>query len=94
MKLNQIFENNKQWILEKLKIDTEYFSKLSKGQNPEILYIGCSDSRVTAEELMGINPGEAFVHRNIANMVPNTDLNSMSVINYAVYHLKVNHVVV
>ena len=94
MKLNQIFENNKRWILEKLKIDADYFSKLSEGQNPEILYIGCSDSRVTAEELMGINPGEAFVHRNIANMVPNTDLNSMSVINYAVYHLKVNHVVV
>mgnify|MGYP003631331495 CR=1 FL=1 len=94
MDLNQIFENNKQWISEKLKIDSDYFSKLSKGQSPEILYIGCSDSRVTAEELMGINPGEAFVHRNIANMVPNTDLNSMSVINYAVYHLKVNHVVV
>ena len=67
---------------------------MSKGQNPEILYIGCADSRVTAEELMGVAPGEAFIHRNIANMVPNTDLSSMSVIHYAVDHLKVNHIIV
>ena len=70
------------------------FSNLSKGQTPDILYIGCSDSRVSAEELMGIAPGEAFVLRNIANMVPNTDLSAMAIIDYAVLHLKVNHVVV
>lgn len=94
MDIKQIFSNNKDWVNSKLEINPDYFNHLSEGQSPEILYIGCSDSRVTAEELMGINPGDAFVHRNIANMVPNTDLNSMSVIEYAVAHLKVNHVVV
>lgn len=94
MDINQIFINNQQWIDEKLKIDKDYFKKLSLGQNPKVLYIGCSDSRVTAEELMGAQPGEVFVHRNIANMVPNTDLSAMSVINYAVSHLKVNHIVI
>ena len=78
----------------KLNLDPDYFSNLSIGQNPKILYIGCSDSRVTAEELMGLEPGEAFVHRNIANMVPNTDLSSMSVIDYAVVYLKVQHIIV
>lgn len=94
MDIKQIFKNNQEWVQKKLQIDTNYFKDLSKGQNPDILYIGCSDSRVTAEDLMGVAPGEAFVHRNIANMVPNTDLNVMSVINYAVVHLKVNHIVV
>lgn len=94
MDIKQIFKNNQGWIKDKLNVDASYFEDLSKGQNPDILYIGCSDSRVTAEELMGISPGEAFVHRNIANMVPNTDLNVMSVIDYAVLHLKVNNVVV
>lgn len=94
MKLAHIFENNQAWIQSKLDLDPDYFKNLSDGQNPDILYIGCSDSRVTAEELMGVNPGEAFVHRNIANMVPNTDLNSMSVIEYAVKYLEVKHVVV
>ncbi|PKB17752.1 carbonic anhydrase [Flavobacterium sp. 5] len=94
MDIKQIFENNQNWIAKQLKIDEDYFKKLSDGQSPEFLYIGCSDSRVSAEELMGIEPGKVFVHRNIANMVPNTDLNSMSVINYAVVHLKVNHIVV
>jgi carbonic anhydrase len=94
MEISQIFENNKSWIAEKQKVDGNYFKNLSKGQNPEILYIGCSDSRVSAEELMGVKPGEVFVHRNIANMVPNTDLSAMSVINYAVSQLKVNHIVV
>lgn len=94
MEINQIFKNNQSWVQEKLNVDPNYFNNLSKGQNPDILYIGCSDSRVTAEELMGVSPGEAFIHRNIANMVPNTDLSSMSVIDYAVQHLKVNHVVV
>jgi carbonic anhydrase len=94
LNIEYIFENNEKWIAEKLKIDPNYFKELTKGQNPEILYIGCSDSRVSAEDLMGVQPGDVFVHRNIANMVPNTDLNVMSVINYAVSHLKVKHVVV
>ena len=94
MDLAHIFTNNQHWIAEKLKTDADFFRNLSQGQNPKVLYIGCSDSRVTAEELMGTKPGEVFVHRNIANMVPNTDLSAMSVINYAVSHLKVNHVVV
>lgn len=94
MNIRQIFANNKIWIAEKLKLEPEYFKNLSMGQSPEILYIGCSDSRVSAEELMGAKPGEVFVHRNIANMVPNTDLSVMSVINYSVSYLKVKHVVV
>ncbi|NOR27348.1 MAG: carbonic anhydrase [Lutibacter sp.] len=94
MDIKKIFDNNQKWIVKKLGINQNYFKNLSEGQNPEILYIGCSDSRVSAEELMGLEPGEVFVHRNIANMVPNTDLNVMSVINYAVTHLKVKHVVV
>jgi len=94
MDINQIFKNNENWVQKKLAVEPEYFTNLSKGQTPDILYIGCSDSRVTAEELMGIVPGEAFVLRNIANMVPNADLSVMSVINYAVSHLKVNHIVV
>jgi carbonic anhydrase len=94
MEIEKIFKNNQNWVQDKLNLDPNYFSNLSKGQNPTILYIGCSDSRVTAEELMGIAPGDAFVHRNIANMVPNNDLSAMSVIDYAVVHLKVDHVVV
>ena len=94
MNIEEIFSNNKKWIEERLQIDENYFKNLSTGQKPEILYIGCSDSRVSAEELMGVQPGEVFVHRNIANMVPNTDLNVMSVINYAVTHLKVKHLVI
>ena len=94
MDIKQIFENNQKWIVKKLKVDKNYFKNLSEGQKPEVLYIGCSDSRVSTEELIGAAPGEVFVHRNIANMVPNTDLSSMSVINYAVTNLKVKHVVV
>ena len=94
MDIKTIFDNNKKWVDEKLGLDKDYFKNLSEGQSPDILYIGCSDSRVTAEDIMGIQPGEAFVHRNIANMVPNTDLNVMSVIEYAVKYLKVSHIVV
>ncbi|MBC9797335.1 carbonic anhydrase [Sinomicrobium weinanense] len=94
MELTKVFENNEKWIARKLEADPDYFKNLSKGQSPEILYIGCSDSRVTAEDLMGAQPGEVFVHRNIANMVTSIDLNVMSVLNYAVNHLKVKHVVV
>ncbi len=94
MDIKQIFKNNESWIKDKLAIDKDFFKNLSKDQRPEILYIGCSDSRVTAEELMGIQPGEAFVHRNIANMVSNIDLNVQTVLNYAVNQLEVQHIVV
>ncbi len=94
MNLNSVFENNEKWINHKLSADKDFFENLGKGQNPELLYIGCSDSRVTAEDLMGLGPGEVFVTRNIANMVISIDLNVMSVVNYAVEHLKVNHIVV
>lgn len=94
MEIKSIFANNQKWIQEKEKNDPDYFKKLSYGQNPQILYIGCSDSRVTAEELMGAKPGEVFVHRNIGNILPNSDISSMSVINYAVVHLKVNHIII
>jgi carbonic anhydrase len=94
MNIQTIFDNNRQWVAEKLGQDKDYFKNLSKGQNPEILYIGCSDSRVTAEELMGVGPGDAFILRNIANMVSALDLSAMSVINYAVEALKVSHIVV
>jgi len=94
MNLDKVFQNNEKWIKEKIALDANYFDDLGKGQQPELLYIGCSDSRVTAEDLMGLGPGEVFVHRNIANMVSGIDLNAMSVIEYAVEHLKVAHVVV
>ncbi|WP_372651503.1 carbonic anhydrase [Halobacteriovorax sp.] len=94
MDIKQIFKNNELWIKDKLSMDKDFFKNLSKDQRPEILYIGCSDSRVTAEELMGVSPGEAFVHRNVANMVSNIDLNVQTVLNYAVNQLEVKHVVV
>lgn len=91
---DKIFENNEKWIADKLNQNPDYFTNLSKGQSPDYLYIGCSDSRVTAEDLMGVSPGEVFIHRNIANMVISIDLNVMSVLNYAVNHLKVKHIIV
>ncbi|MDX1902907.1 MAG: carbonic anhydrase [Thermonemataceae bacterium] len=94
MEFKQIFENNEKWIAEKLANDTQYFEKLSKGQNPEFLYIGCSDSRVTAEDLMGLQPGEVFIHRNIANQVVSTDNNVNAVVQYAIEHLKVKYIIV
>ncbi len=91
---DEIFENNRKWLSEKKASQTDFFEHLSKGQSPEILYIGCSDSRVTAEELTGTQPGQMFVHRNIANLVPNNDNSSQSVVTYAVEYLKVKHIVV
>ncbi|MDJ1472320.1 carbonic anhydrase [Cytophagaceae bacterium DM2B3-1] len=91
---DEIFENNRKWVLEKKASQNDFFEHLSKGQSPEILYIGCSDSRVTAEELTGTQPGQMFVHRNIANLVPNNDNSSQSVVAYAVEYLKVKHIVV
>ncbi len=90
----QIFANNEAWVAEKVSKDKNYFKNLSKGQSPQILYIGCSDSRVTAEEMTGVKPGEMFVHRNVANLVPNNDNNSAAVIEYAIAYLKVRHVIV
>jgi carbonic anhydrase len=90
----RIFENNRRWIAARTGQDKAFFSKLANNQNPEYLYIGCSDSRVTAEELMGAGPGDVFVHRNVGNLVNNTDLNAMSVIDYAVRMLNVKHIVV
>lgn len=89
-----VFQNNEKWIAEKLRLDPAYFEKLSGGQSPEFLYIGCSDSRVTAEDLTGIQPGQVFVHRNIANLVVSTDNNVNAVIQYAVEYLKVRHIIV
>lgn len=94
MDFQRIFENNEKWIAEKLAGDPSYFEKLSRGQSPEFLYIGCSDSRVTAEDLMGVQPGEVFIHRNIANQVISTDSNVNAVVQYAVEHLKVRHIIV
>ncbi len=90
----QIFRNNETWIAAKKATDAAFFEKLAKEQNPDYLYIGCSDSRVTAEEMMGAEPGEVFVHRNIANVVSNTDLNVLSVIEFAVKQLHVKHIIV
>ncbi len=94
MDINKVFNNNKDWVKEKLQEDQDYFENLAKGQSPELLYIGCSDSRVSAEQFMGLNPGEVFVHRNVANVFSNLDVSAASVLNYAVAHLKVNHIVV
>lgn len=90
----ELFENNKRWVEQIAGTDTNYFEKLAREQNPDYLYIGCSDSRVTAEEMMGLGPGEVFVHRNVANLVNSVDLNVMSVINYSIRHLHVKHVIV
>lgn len=91
---DQIFENNRRWSEAKRHHNAEYFPKLAAEQHPDYLYIGCSDSRVPANEIMGVGPGDVFVHRNIANVVANIDLNAAAVIEYAVVHLAVKHIVV
>lgn len=90
----RVFANNREWAAKQAEKDPEFFSKLSAGQTPEYLWIGCADSRIPAEQITGLEPGEAFIHRNIANLVNNIDLNVMSVINYAVRHLHVKHIIV
>lgn len=90
----KLLENNKNWVEEKLNLDPDFFNRLAKGQSPEFLWVGCSDSRVPANEITGTNPGEIFVHRNIANMVVHTDFNFHSVLQYAVDVLKVKHIIV
>lgn len=91
---SRLIENNKTWVADQLKMDPAFFDKLSKGQSPEYLWIGCSDSRVPAESITGTEPGEMFVHRNIANMVVHSDMNLLSVLSYAVDVLKVKHIIV
>jgi carbonic anhydrase len=90
----KILDNNKKWVETSLANDPNYFADLAKGQTPPLLWIGCSDSRVPANEIIGAKPGEVFVHRNIANMVVHTDMNMLSVLDYAVNVLKVKHVLV
>jgi carbonic anhydrase len=90
----KIIENNKKWVEAKLKIRPDYFNNLAESQHPPLLWIGCSDSRVPANEIIGAEPGEVFVHRNIANMVVHSDMNMLSVLDYAVNALKVRHVIV
>ncbi|WP_396161563.1 carbonate dehydratase [Flavobacterium sp.] len=90
----KILENNKNWVEKKLAISPEFFNNLAEGQQPPLLWIGCSDSRVPANEIIGAEPGEVFVHRNIANMVIHSDMNMLSVLDYAVNALKVKHVIV
>ncbi|TNE84544.1 MAG: carbonic anhydrase [Deltaproteobacteria bacterium] len=91
---DQVFENNRKWVEEMAGKDASFFTNLAKAQNPDFLYIGCADSRVPANVIMGVEPGNVFVHRNIANLVLHTDLNVQSVIEYAVTHLQVKHIVV
>lgn len=90
----KILENNKKWVAKKLELDPDYFKKLVDTQNPPLLWIGCSDSRIPANEVIGAQPGEVFVHRNIANMVVHSDMNMLSVLDYAVNVLKVKHIIV
>ena len=92
--LPNLFENNRQWAESIKKIHPDFFRELSEQQSPEYLWIGCSDSRVPANEIVGLMPGEVFVHRNVANVVVHTDLNCLSVLQYAVEVLKVQHVMV
>ncbi|HET7361475.1 MAG TPA: carbonate dehydratase [Salinimicrobium sp.] len=91
---NEIIKNNKKWVASKLNEDPDYFEKLAAGQQPNLLWIGCADSRVPANEIIGAPPGEVFVHRNIANLVVHSDMNMLSVLDYAVNILKVRHVIV
>ena len=90
----KLLDNNKKWVDDKLSQDPEFFKKLSSGQKPPVLWIGCADSRVPANEIIGAQPGEVFVHRNIANMVVHSDMNMLSVLDYAVNVLEVKHVIV
>lgn len=92
--LNVLLENNKQWSRDTMARDPDFLPTLAKQQEPDFLWIGCSDSRVPANDIVGMLPGELFVHRNVANMVVHTDLNMLSVLQYAVEALKVKHIIV
>lgn len=93
-RLPVLFENNRKWASQILQNNPSFFSRLAQQQNPEFLWIGCSDSRVPANEIIGLLPGELFVHRNVANLVIHTDMNCLSVLQYAVEILKVKHIIV
>ncbi len=93
-KYNKIFDNNKKWVSDKVNSQKDFFQRHYENQNPDYLYIGCSDSRVPANEITGLDMGDLFVHRNIANVVANNDINTMSILQYAVEVLKVKHIVV
>ena len=90
----KLLDNNKKWVADQLSVDPTYFDKLAQSQHPEYLWIGCSDSRVPANQITGTQPGDVFVHRNIANMVIHSDMNMLSVLSYAVEVLKVKHIIV
>src|SRR6476469_3810844 len=90
----KLLAHNKEWAADQVEKDPEYFNRLSKLQTPEFLWIGCSDSRVPADRITRTHPGEIFVHRNVANMVVHTDVNLLSVLDFAVNHLQVKHVIV
>ncbi len=92
--LNHLFENNRAWAAEMTRQDPQFFTRLSAQQAPEYLWIGCSDSRVPANQIVGLLPGEMFVHRNIANVVVHSDLNCLSVMQFAVEHLQVRHIII
>lgn len=93
-KLHELFQKNKEWAASKIGKDPHYFRKMAEAQDPDYLWIGCSDSRVPANQIVGLEPGHLFVHRNVANLVPHTDFNCLSVLEYAVSLLKVKHVIV
>ncbi len=92
--IKEILQHNERWIAEQLKADPAYFTKLSKRQQPKYLFISCSDSRISTEAIMDAQPGDVFIHRNVANIIPNDDLNALSAINYAVNHIKVRHIII
>lgn len=92
--IQKLLEANKQWVEDEISLNPDFFNQLAEGQTPEYLWIGCSDSRVPADRITGTKPGEIFVHRNIANLVVHTDLNMLSVLEYAVAYLKVKHIIV
>ncbi|MDJ0651964.1 MAG: carbonate dehydratase [Simkaniaceae bacterium] len=92
--LKQLFDNNRAWAEDKVQKDPDTFKRLSKKQTPKYLWIGCSDSRIPANEVLGLEPGEVFVHRNIANLVPHSDINCLSVIQYGIDYLDVEHIIV
>lgn len=92
--LHHLFKNNDEWVTSKISKDADYFKRMAAAQDPKYLWIGCSDSRVPANEIIGLEPGELFVHRNVANLFLNIDLNSLSVLEYAINMLKIQHVIV
>ena len=93
-KLKILFQNNRDWVESKISKDPKYFRRMAEAQDPTYLWIGCSDSRVPANEIVGLEPGEMFVHRNVGNLFPHTDFNCLSVLEYAVDLLKIQHVIV